>query len=93
MLLAGWLLLIGACFRSCVPAPAASTGLQGHVPDLVHPAYPCLPQPNTTCVGIVWQPSAEGQDEQEASASASRRRRRGKHPRRTQMVRPVAGRW
>jgi hypothetical protein len=41
--------------------------------------------PNTTCVGIVWQPSADPQAEAAAQPPA-RRGRSSKHPRRTQMV-------
>lgn len=45
-------------------------------------------QLNTSCVGIVWQPSADGGQGAEAgAAAAARERRRSKHPRRTQMVR------
>jgi hypothetical protein len=45
-------------------------------------------QPNTTCVGIVWQPSEESEaQEQEQEQAARASRRRGKHPRRTQALR------
>lgn len=44
-------------------------------------------QPNTTCVGIVWQGSVEGEADAEASAAAARGRKRSRHPRRTQTVR------
>ena len=45
-------------------------------------------QPNTSCVGIVWQGSVEGEAGAEASAAAAARgRKRGRHPRRTQTVR------
>lgn len=56
---------------------------------VVLPAQPEAPavQPNTTCVGIVWQP-AEGSEaqEQEQERAARANRRRSKHPRRTQAV-------
>lgn len=42
------------------------------------------PAANTTCVGMVWQPSPQAAAEVQAAPSL--RRRRSKHPRRTQMV-------
>lgn len=42
--------------------------------------------PNTTCVGIVWQPSTDSQAEA-AAPPPVRRGRSSKHPRRTQMLR------
>lgn len=54
---------------------------------VVLPPHAPAVQPNTSCVGIVWQPSAEGGQGAEASAAAAARsRRRSRHPRRTQMV-------
>ncbi|PRW20862.1 Fructose-1-phosphate phosphatase [Chlorella sorokiniana] len=52
------------------------------------PQQPAAVQPNTTCLGIVWQGTVEGEADAAASAAAAARgRKRGRHPRRTQTLR------
>lgn len=55
--------------------------------EVLPPSAPPAPavQPNTTCVGLVWQPSAEAEDG-EAEPARAKLRRSSKHPRRTQQV-------
>ena len=58
---------------------------------VLQPQPPAV-QPNTSCVGIVWQRSADsGQGAEASAAAAARGRRRSRHPRRTQMVRGHGG--
>ncbi|EFN55851.1 hypothetical protein CHLNCDRAFT_52093 [Chlorella variabilis] len=56
--------------------------------EVLPPSAPPAPavQPNTTCVGLVWQPSAEAEDG-EAEPARAKLRRSSKHPRRTQQLR------